>query len=136
MNPDLEAAGKETQFGAARGNKRGGDKAWSIRNQIRYAAAQKGIDLSKPEALEQIFGDKPTVAQQIAFKAIQKAMEADMRAIEFADERIDGKLLQPNLNADLNAIQGMNEDELREIIKRANSAAASGLGDAGAPEEI
>lgn len=133
MNPDIAKAGENTQLGKPNGPKRGGDKAWSIRNQIRYIAAQK-IDLTAADAITQIYGKYPTVAQQIAFKALVKAYEADMKAVEFADERIDGKLPQTSINADLERIKSMSDEEISAELQRIDRE-LEGLS-AGAEDEL
>lgn len=102
----------------------GGNKPWSIRNSIRYLARQE-LDNSDKEAFKKILPPKPTVAQLIAANALAKATKADMRAVEFVTDQIDGKLAQLNLNGDLAALEGMTDDELLRI--------ANGVGDANAP---
>lgn len=128
-NPDIASVG--VKFSAGDGRPRGGDKAWSIRNQLRYLAAQR-VDLTKEGALQEIFGDNPTVAQRAAFNTLLKTArtDADLKAIEFADERIDGKLLQPNMNADVAAIRNMTEEQLYAFIRDVDSAPGKGVGGA------
>jgi hypothetical protein len=128
-NKNLAEVSKGTQFAKGEGYRSGGRKAWSIRNQIRFLAALD-IDLNKSGALEEAFGPHPTVAQRAAFSALLKTVgkKSDIRAIEFADERIDGKLVQPTLNADLAAIQNMDENELRSFISNLDDPAGTGAG--------
>lgn len=135
-NPNITEISKGTQFKAGDGRKRGGDKAWSIRSQVRYIAAQD-IDIKKKDALEELFGKKPTVAQRIAFEAILQATKknADIRAIEFTDDRIDGKLPQTTINADFEKIKKMPDDELRNFITAGIATlSAGGVGNPGSTE--
>ena len=105
-----------TQFGGERGNTRNQEKEnstkpWSIRFSMRYLAKQE-VDMADPKAFQKLLPKKPTVAQVIAANALAKASKADMRAVEFATDQIDGKLVQTNLNADLEKFDNMTEEEL------------------------
>lgn len=142
MTPGREAAiaamkanEKSTQFGGDKGNPQaqdaGGNKPWSIRNSLRALARQQ-IDITDPKALEKILPKKPTVAQFIAANALAKATKADMRAVEYATDQIDGKLAQTNINADFAALQGMTDDELRAIADGVDTAAEARGGKTGA----
>ena len=125
---------KDTRFGAERGNKRSqdsGDKPWSIRHSVQYLARQQ-IDMSDPNAFKNMLPAKPTIAQVIAANTLAKASKADMRAVEYATDQIDGKLAQTNLTADLAAIMGMSDDDLRKLVdagQRFDSVAEGGVGE-------
>ncbi len=126
-----------TQFGGDRANPQsqnaGGNKPWSIRNSLGYLARQQ-IDQNDAKAFQKILPKNPTVAQLIAANALAKATKADMRAVEYVTEQIDGKLAQTNLNADLAAIMGMSDDELRKLVdvgQHINAAAEGSAGEDG-----
>lgn len=115
-------------FGSPGANPRSsesGNKPWSIRNSIRYLARQE-IDMEDPKAFKNMLPKKPTVAQVIAANALAKASKADMRAVEYATEQIDGKLAQTNINADFAALQGMSDDELERIANGTDAADETG----------
>jgi hypothetical protein len=95
-NPDIADYGMATRFGQPNGVNAAvashSGKPWSIRNAMRYLAAQEveGEDENafKPKG-------KMTRAMRIAMKAMAKADNGDMRAISYVTENIEGKLLQP-----------------------------------------
>jgi hypothetical protein len=72
-----------------------GPPKWSIRKQLAYLASQE-VDLTDKQALKNLLGDHPTVAQIIALAALSKASKGDMQAVSYATENIDGKLTQVN----------------------------------------
>lgn len=117
-----------TQFGGERANPQSqnanSNKPWSIRNSVRYYAAQR-IDIEDKNALKKLTKKNPTISENIAMAALAKAMKGDMRAIEYTTDQIDGKLAQPNINADLAAIQEMSDAELYEQFKQIQSAIES-----------
>jgi hypothetical protein len=123
----LEANRAGTQFGGEKSNPQsqdaGGNKPWSIRNSMRYIARQE-IDQSDPQAFKKLLPPKPTVAQLIAANALAKATKADMRAVEFATDQIDGKLTQTMVQTDLESIRGMTDEELSEITNDPEAARA------------
>lgn len=130
-----------TQFGGDRANKQsqdaGGNKPWSIRHSVQYLARQQ-IDMSDPNAFKNMLPAKPTIAQVIAANTLAKASKADMRAVEYATDQIDGKLAQTNLTADLAAIMGMSDDDLRKLVdagQRFDSVAEGGVGEDGIEAE-
>lgn len=118
-NPNIAEAGKDTRFGQPNAPARGGDKAWSIRNQVRYLVGQP-VDITEEKPFEKILKDipKPTGAQLIAARALDKAAQGDARLVEYATDNIDGKLIQPNLNADLERIKNMSEEEIDAELAR------------------
>ena len=89
---------------------------WDIRKQLRYLARQQ-IDPNDPKAMSKLLPPSPTVAQVIAANALAKAARADMRAVEYATDQISGKLAQPTINADLETIMRMSDEELMELVK-------------------
>lgn len=96
------------------------NRPWSIHNALRRAAARQASD-----------EDKRPNAEVIADMVVELAKKGDIRAAEFITERIDGKLVQPNLNADLSVIQGMTDEELRAYIESFNTLASPGGGEDG-----
>ena len=137
-NPDITEQTKEYRFGkdghadpVAAAKKA---RPWSIRNQIRYLAAQEVSAEETNESAYKLKG-KVTRAQRIAMKLLQKADEGDAKAIDTAIENIDGKVAQPNINADLAAIQNMSDEQLADIISRVDTASGSSDGSTGAGEE-
>lgn len=108
-------------FGTPEGNKnqsqnvKGGNKPYSIRGSIKYLAGQQ-IDISNPKSINELLPAKPTIAQYIAMNTLLKASKADMKAVEFATDQIDGKLANTNINADLSAILNMSDEQLTEFI--------------------
>lgn len=102
----------------------GSNKPWSIRNQLRYLARQP-LDQDDPKAFSKLLGKTPTVAQIIAANSLAKATKADMRAVEFVTDQVDGKLAQPTLAADLAAMENMTDEQLYEIVDRFNAARSS-----------
>lgn len=129
------------KFGEPGGNpqsqhKKGGNKPWSIRNSVRYLARQE-IDQSDPKAFKNILPAKPTVAQLIAANTLAKATKADMRAVEYVTEQVDGKLAQTNINTDVAAIMEMSDDDLRKLVaagERIDSATEGGVCEDGTAE--
>lgn len=98
-NPNIGEEGKDTRFGAERGNPQaqnaGRSKPWSIRWAMRHLAAQK-IDYTDKDAIKNLIGKRElTIAEAIALKSLTKAMGGDMRAIEHATDNVDGKVTQP-----------------------------------------
>lgn len=132
----LKKATEKTRFGQPGANPQshnaGGNKPWSIRNSMRYLSAQK-INTGDAKPVMTMLGDRATVAQVIAAKQLENAIAGESRSAEFVTEQVDGKLAQTNLNADFTAIQGMSDDELRDIVRRADSASEGGGGDTGTP---
>lgn len=134
LTKDLDKTLKDTKFGGKDANPRydaipGGNKPWSIRNSVRYLARQQ-IDRKNPaKSFEDLLGNKPTISQLIAANTLAKATKADMRAVEYATDQIDGKLAQTNINADFAAIQGMSDDELQRIVNGVDSASEGGGGE-------
>lgn len=125
---NLAAHRQATQFGGERGNPQSqnanSNKPWSIRNSVRYYAAQR-IDIEDKAALKKLMSKKSTISENIAIATLAKAMKADMRAVEYVTDQIDGKLAQPNINADLAAIQELSDVELFEQFKQIQSAIES-----------
>jgi hypothetical protein len=116
----------KTRFGQPGGNKQSQElnvKPWSIRNSMRYLARQE-IDQSDPQAFKKMLPPKPTIAQVIAANALAKATKADMRAVEFATDQIDGKLTQTMVQTDLESIRNMTDEQLSEIVNTPDEARA------------
>jgi hypothetical protein len=90
---------------------------------MRYLARQE-IDTNDADAIKNMLPKKATVAQVIAAKALLKASKADMRAVEFATDQIDGKLTQTMVQTDLESIRGMTDEELSEITNDPEAARA------------
>jgi hypothetical protein len=91
-------AGAKTQFGQPGGPDpriatKNGPPKWSIRKQLAYLASQN-VDLSDRDAVKNLLGSNPSIAQVIAAAALIKASKGDMQAIGYATENIDGKLPQ------------------------------------------
>lgn len=122
-HPNILEAQK--RFGTPEGNANhytkieGANKPWSIRHSVRYLAGQI-IDSTDKDAFKKLLPAKHTVAQLIAANSLAKATKADMRAVEYATEQIDGKLAQANLNGDLAALNNMTDEQLYEIIDQFN----------------
>jgi hypothetical protein len=95
---DIAKDGEKSRFGAAGGvdpakaTKMGPPK-WSIRKQLAHFAAQN-VDLNDRNAMKDLLGNNPTVAQVIAAAALMTASKGDMTAVHYATENIDGKLPQ------------------------------------------
>jgi hypothetical protein len=123
----LEKSRAATQFNGERANPQSqeiGTKPWSIRNSMRYLARQE-IDQADPQAFKKMLPPKPTIAQVIAANALAKATKADMRAVEFATDQIDGKLAQATLNADLSSVVNSTDEQLYEIIEKFTNATSN-----------
>jgi hypothetical protein len=135
-NPNIAEEGKATQFGAEAGPDpvvaQAKAATWSIRNMVRYFAANE-IDPKDMAAVERFLGKKPSNAQIIALKAMQKAQSGDMRAIEYATDQIDGKLPQRSelTGADGGPIELGDADSARETLMRRLIPDASGGGASG-----
>ena len=111
-NPNIAELGKATRLGTER--MKGIAKAWSIRNQVRYLAAQN-IRADDPDLLKKLYGENPTIAQQAAVKSFANAFaDTDPKAFEFLDERIDGKLPTTQINAEWDRIRNMDNEQLRQ----------------------
>lgn len=93
-----------------------GPPKWSIRKQLAYLAAQE-VDINDAGAVKKLLGRNPTIAQCIASALLTKASKGHTDAINSAMENIDGKLPQTNINAEYDAIKGMSEEELDELIR-------------------
>lgn len=128
MNDDLEKAGKATQFSDGNAVQKNG-KPWSIRNSVRYLASQS-IDPTNEKPFEDSLKDikKPTGAQLIAARALDAALKGSERMVEYATDNVDGKLVQTNINADLEAIKNMTDDQLDDFIAGADAKARAGTG--------
>jgi hypothetical protein len=101
--------------------------AWSIRNMVRYFAAHD-ISLDDLDAVKRFLGKEPTVAQQIALKGLKKALNGDMRAIEYATDQIDGKLPQTIAGDPDNPLVTNDSDTIvRTILGLAAKAKSGGL---------
>lgn len=137
---------KATQFGQPGGNKRPqenqeANKPWSIHNQLRRLGAAK-VKAGDKEALQKLLPAEPTLAQLTAMNVWVKASKADMRAVEFVTERIDGKIMQVNVNADLERVQAMSDEELElynaDVVAQIKSLRAAAAGtdiESGDPEQ-
>lgn len=120
----LSLHGKSTQFGGARGNPinfEGAAKTWSMRHQVRYLGARGKLNKLKSGEWEMELPDDCSPIQRLAAQAIidglnAKSAHSRIRAIQYITEQVDGKLVQPNLNADLAALQSMSEDEIDAYI--------------------
>ena len=127
-----------TQFGGPRANpnvhQAGKNKSWSIRNSVRYFAAQR-IDRDDKQAMTKLLSKDCTVAEYVAANSLTKAMKADMQAVEYVTEQIDGKLAQTSVNADFAAILRMTDDELIAIVAGGLDAISEGSGGSFGTEE-
>ncbi len=143
LAPDKPPIGQETQFkkGETASDPRhssqaGNNKPWSVRMALKYLAAQE-VDPTDTQAINRMLANKKMpLAHIIALKSLSKAVGGDMRAIEFATDNLDGKLPQSNINADLNKITTMSDDELRAELAAGLARIAEVNGDAtgsGAP---
>lgn len=110
-NPRIAEAGKATQFQPGNREQLKG-KPWSVRNSMRKHAGIEG-ELPSMEARKRM-----TPAQRIALKMLEKAEEGGERAAEIVIDNIDGKVVQPNLNADLARLQDMTDGQLHDELKR------------------
>lgn len=116
----LEKHRGATQYGGERANPTGGElgnPTGSLRAAARHMLRQKMIKatdgkMSLPMPAE------PTAAQYAMANVIAKATRADMRAIEYLTEQVDGKVVQLNLNAELAALDGMSPEELANYDKQ------------------
>ncbi len=113
----------------------GGNKPWSIRNSVRHLARQP-LDMEAKDGFKKLLPKNPTVAQVIAANTLAKATKADMRAVEYVTDQIDGKVAQTNINADFAALMGMSDDELRSIANGVDTAAEGSSGEDGTAAEI
>ena len=120
-----------------------GRKAWSARHAMRYMMAQE-IELDENGEVSQThlkkLGRRTKTANVIAARQIDAALRGDPRAADFVIENVEGKLVQTNLNADLDAVMKADDDELRAIIKEGYALAirgdsVPGTGEAGNSEE-
>lgn len=132
----MKANERNTQFGQPGGHNPADpnrNKPYSIVNSIRYLARQP---LKKGDkSLNDFLPDNPTMAQIIAANALAKAAKGDMRAIEYVTDRIDGKVIQANINADMARLQEMSDDELHAELERLQSIASSADFDGDIAEE-
>ena len=89
-----------TQFGGDRANPHftQTDKAkpHTYRNAARYMAAQEIDKDSQFDALN-LLPKKTSAASFIVAKAMNRAAMADMRAVEYLTEQVDGKVPQENI---------------------------------------
>ena len=134
---DIAKDGEKSRFGQPggpdpRAATKSGVPKWSIRKALAHMAAQE-VDPNDRNAMRKLLGDKPTLAQVIAAAAITKASKGDMAAVGYATENIDGKLPQTNINAEWDAIKGMSDEELDELIRTGlGQQAGVGAGHSGA----
>jgi len=89
-------------------------KPWSIRNSVRFILRQQ-IDRSDPQALDKLIGQHATPSEMIAVNTVVRAIKGDHRAVEYCTDQVDGKLAQTNINADINAILSMTDEELAAL---------------------
>ena len=119
---DIVERGKATQFGAGNDAREMGSRSkiatWAIRGWAKYFAGQ-GLDLNDPSALEKLLGHKPTVAQVLAVRMLQKAVDGNLKAIELSMDSIEGKLAQKIAGEDDNPLVVINRVE-RVIIDVTN----------------
>lgn len=116
QNPNMGKEGIETRFTSANASelgRRGAIAKWSIRGWQRYFAAH---GLKQGDDLKKFLGEEPSMAQNIAFKNLCQAQDGDLRAAELVTDNIEGKLPQTTINADLEAVKRMTDDELRSTI--------------------
>lgn len=128
----LAEIGKATRFGsendpgiATRFHTPGGNpspqddpslnKPWSIHNQLRRIAAQE-IDFDDENVLEEKIKGKRTKAYAVAFKALSKAMKGDMKAVEYATNRIDGKMEQAFSMKGIKELMEAPDEVLNDMI--------------------
>ena len=99
MSNDIAEIGKGTRFGEGQDPNKyaqaGGKKAWSVRNKMRYLAAQE-VDADNPEAFK--IRGKTTRADLIAMKTLQRANDGDIGAVNTVIDNLDGKVAQPFAN--------------------------------------
>lgn len=146
-NPNIGEDGKDTRFGspggadpsaAAQASHANPDRnrPYSIRKEKRRLILQDIDPESKTPFRDQVVGKRKLVngASLLAAVHLDLAANGDSRALEDATDQIDGKLLQPNLNADLATVRAMTEDQLYEVIRGSDSAAGRGIGGDGAAE--
>jgi hypothetical protein len=130
-------AGAGTRFGQPGGPNpraatKNGPPKWSIRKALAHMAAQE-VDPNDRNAMRNLLGKNPTLAQVIAAAALTKASKGDMAAVNYATENIDGKLPQTNINAEYEAIKDASDEELDAIIRTGlGQQAGSGDGNPGA----
>lgn len=139
-NPNIKEDNKATRFGepggpdprAAQAMRK--SDAWSVRRSIRFLARQE-VDPEQDASEAYKFNQKTvTRAQRIAMKTLRKADEGDSRAIDQVIDNIDGKLVQPTMNADMAMIQGMTDEQLEEFVNSFNTAASANGGNTGDTE--
>ena len=115
-NPNIAQYGRATRFGApaapdpAEVGSR--TKPWSIRLALRHLSAQQ-IDAENPAVT---LPPTPTTAQVIAAAVLEKAINGDMRAVEYLTDQVDGKLPHANINAELLQIMQMTDEQLEAIV--------------------
>lgn len=136
MSADLIEAGKQTQFGAAKGNPRSPEKAWSIRGAQRYLSTQE-IDPTIEKPFEKSLGNVPKVkgTQLLAARALDRALAGDSTHMRDVVDNIEGKLPQTTINADFEKIKSYDDNELLSFITSGfTEIAAVGSGDTGSEE--
>lgn len=134
MTPELQEAGKATQFGP--GNEaHKNSKPWSIRNAQRYLSTQK-VNPKSETPFEDSLGnvEQPTGAQLLAARAMDVAAKGDIRATEFVTDSIEGKLAQTTINAAFEDLKKKSDDELLSFITSGFTEIAS-VGISGAGSE-
>lgn len=119
----LAVHGKSTQFGGVRANVHSSKtevKPWSVHNSIKRFARMQ-IDMNDKNAVAKILGKNPTIAEVIAMNTLMKATKANMRAVEYVTDRVDGKVASINIATDFDAIRGMSEEEIDECLDEINN---------------
>lgn len=135
----LREHGKATQWKPGQSGNMDVARTNSMRAQVRHLWSRGEIVEGKdgkftvnlPAGANAI---QRVVALSIADALNSKSVAARARVMEFTTDQIDGKLIQPNLNADLAALQGMSEEEVDAYIaelQRLANQASLGISDGG-----
>lgn len=131
-NSNLAEHSKATQFGQPNGVDpklaRAIAKPGSVRNALRRIGAQRTgseQDMTPEKIAAMLYpGAKLaglTMAERVAVKKFQVAvLEGNTSAMDKIEESIDGKLIQPTMNADFDVIRNMSDEELLEYANRIN----------------
>jgi len=115
-------ASPETRFGAVRANPQshdaGGAKPWSYKNASKFLSGKPATYDEATGKIKSFLPEHPSQAQFIIAKVIEKAAnEADVGAVKYLTEQVDGRVASLNINAEFSMIMGMNDDELRAIAE-------------------
>lgn len=122
-NKALKSAAKKTQYGQPKGNKPSASRDYSpmdMRAALRHFATQL-IDLENPKKSfdELKKHHKFTIAEGIALKRLEKALDGDSHAADRTEDALCGKLADTHIIRDADADDDyMPAKTMEEAMKR------------------